>query len=85
MPNMQERFESAQQNVNRLPDRPDNETLLKLYALYKQATQGDASGARPDNFDFVRRAKFDAWSAMKGTSVHDAMQQYIALVESLRN
>lgn len=85
MPNLQERFETAQQQVNRLPQRPDNEILLKLYALYKQSTQGDASGERPGSFDFVRRAKFDAWSAMKGTSPQVAMEEYVALVDSLRN
>jgi diazepam-binding inhibitor (GABA receptor modulator, acyl-CoA-binding protein) len=85
LPNLQERFETAQQNVNQLPERPDNETQLKLYGLYKQATQGDASGERPSSFDFVRRAKFDAWRAVKGTSSHDAMEQYIALVDTLRS
>ncbi len=57
--------------------------MLKLYALYKQATAGDATGDRPGVFDFVRRAKFDAWSAVAGTSKNDAMKQYIALVASL--
>lgn len=56
------RFDQAQADVNDLTERPDNNTLLKLYALYKQATQGDASGERPGSFDFVRRAKFDAWA-----------------------
>ena len=84
MPDLQRRFEQAQQDVNVLAERPDNDTLLKLYALYKQATQGDASGERPGPFDFVRRAKFDAWTAIQGTSGEDAMQQYIDLVDSLR-
>jgi diazepam-binding inhibitor (GABA receptor modulator, acyl-CoA-binding protein) len=78
-------FERAQHDVNALPERPDNDTLLKLYALYKQATQGDATGDRPGSFDFVRRAKFDAWSAIKGTPANDAMRQYIELVDSLRH
>jgi len=84
MPTLKSRFEEAQQEANDLPDRPDNNTLLKLYALYKQATQGDASGERPGSFDFVRRAKFDAWEGMKGTSTEDAMQQYVDLVKSLK-
>lgn len=77
-------FTQAQQEVNTLSERPDNDTLLKLYALYKQATQGDAAGERPGGFDFVKRAKFDAWSAIKGTSADSAMKQYIDLVASLR-
>jgi diazepam-binding inhibitor (GABA receptor modulator, acyl-CoA-binding protein) len=78
------RFEQAQTDVNDLTERPDNNTLLKLYALYKQATQGDASDERPGSFDFVRRAKFDAWAEIKGTSADDAMQQYVDLVSSLK-
>ncbi|MGO9305284.1 MAG: acyl-CoA-binding protein, partial [Candidatus Korobacteraceae bacterium] len=78
----QDRFAQAHEDVNGLAERPDN-TMLKLYALYKRATQGDAAGERPGVFDFVRRAKFDAWSEIKGTSAEDAMQQYIDLVASL--
>lgn len=85
MSDLQTDFAKAQQDVTVLPQRPDNDTLLKLYALYKQATQGDAAGDRPGSFDFVRRAKFDAWTAIKGTSANDAMQQYVALVTSLRH
>jgi diazepam-binding inhibitor (GABA receptor modulating acyl-CoA-binding protein) len=81
---LQARFAQAQLDVNALAERPDNNTLLKLYALYKQATAGDAAGERPGSFDFVRRAKFDAWSAIKGTSADESMRQYIALVKSLR-
>lgn len=84
MADLHARFTQAQHEVNTLSERPDNDTLLKLYALYKQATQGDATGERPGGFDFVRRAKFDAWSAIKGTSAESAMQQYIDLVASLR-
>jgi acyl-CoA-binding protein len=79
-----DRFAQAQEDVNGLAARPDNNTMLKLYALYKQATQGDATGERPGGFDFVRAAKFDAWSDIKGTSNDDAMQQYIDLVAALR-
>jgi len=83
MCDLQARFAKAQRDVNGLAERPDNNTMLKLYALYKQATQGDAAGERPGSFDFVRRAKFDAWSAIKGTDAGAAMQQYIDLVASL--
>ncbi len=68
MSDLQARFAQAQQDANGLVERPDNDTMLKLYALYKQATQGDATGERPSSFGFVRRAQFDAWSAIKGTS-----------------
>ena len=81
---LQDRFAQAQEDVNGVAERPDNNTMLKLYALYKQATQGDAAGERPGGFDFVRRAKFDAWSEIKGTSAEDAMQQDIDLIASLR-
>ena len=84
MSDLQDRFVQAQEDVNGLAERPDNNTLLKLNALFKQATQGDAAGERPGGFDFVRAAKFDAWSEIKGTSAGDAMQQYIDLVASLR-
>ena len=81
---LQNRFAQAQKDVNSLAERPDNNTMLRLYALYKQATQGDATGERPGGFDFVRAAKFDAWSEIKCTSAADAMQQYIDLVASLQ-
>ena len=68
MSDLQARFAQAQQDVSALAERPDNNTMLKLYALYKQATQGDATGEQPGSFDFVRQAKFDAWSAIKGTT-----------------
>ena len=84
MSDLEKQFAQAQQDVNGLAERPDNDTMLKLYALFKQATKGDATGDPPGGFDFVARAKFDAWSARKGTSGYDAMQQYIDLVESLR-
>jgi len=84
MSDLQARFAKAQQDVTSLAAHPDNNAMLKLYALYKQATQGDATGEQPGTFDFVRRAKFDAWSAIKGTVAEDAMQQYIELVASLR-
>ena len=84
MSDLEARFAQAQRDSIALTERPDNNTMLRLYALYKQATQGDVSGDTPGNFDFVRRAKFDAWSAIKGTSAESAMEQYIDLVASLR-
>ena len=83
MPALHDQFAQAQKDVNNLAERPDNETMLKLYALYKQATKGDAAGQRPAGFDFVARAKFDAWSALKGKSPEDAMHEYIALAKTL--
>lgn len=67
-----------------LPERPDNDDLLALYALYKQATQGDNQSKRPGMLDFVKRAKHDAWAARKGTAPEAAMQAYIDLVERLK-
>lgn len=82
-PELQSRFEQAAASAQKLASRPDNDTLLQLYALYKQATAGDASGKRPGMFDVVGRAKFDAWAGMKGLAKDTAMQQYIDLVETL--
>jgi diazepam-binding inhibitor (GABA receptor modulator, acyl-CoA-binding protein) len=84
MPSLQEKFAQAQLDVNGLARRPGNDTMLKLYALYKQATKGDASGERPGGFDFVAAAKFDAWNEVKGTPRDEAMQQYIDLLASLQ-
>ena len=67
-----------------LPEKPDNMTLLKIYALYKQASRGDADGERPGFADMVGRAKWDAWNGLKGKSADDAMQDYIDLIESLK-
>ena len=84
MSDLQTQFETAAQEAQRLPRRPDNNTLLKLYALYKQATVGDVSGKRPGGFDFVEKAKYDAWAKVKGASRESAMQEYVSLVESLK-
>ncbi|GAB4205158.1 MAG: acyl-CoA-binding protein [Tibeticola sp.] len=77
------RFEAAVANSKNLSERPDNATLLKIYALYKQATVGDNEEKKPGFGDMVGRAKWDAWAKLKGTSAEDAMQQYIELIESL--
>lgn len=84
MSDLQAQFEAAANAAQSLAKRPDNDTLLRLYALYKQATVGDASGSRPGFTDFVGRAKYDAWAKLKGTGKDTAMQNYIALVESLK-
>ena len=81
---LEEQFAQAQLDSKNLPERPDNMTLLKIYALFKQASAGDASGDRPGMTDFVGRAKFDAWDALKGTSLEQAKQQYIDLIEDLK-
>jgi acyl-CoA-binding protein len=67
-----------------LPDKPDNLTLLKIYALYKQASAGDVDGKRPGFTDMIGRAKWDAWNGLKGTAGDQAMQDYIDLIESLK-
>ncbi len=84
MSDLAQRFEQAVAESKQLPERPDNMTLLKLYALYKQGSAGDADGKRPGFTDMVGRAKFDAWAALKGTGSEDAMQQYIDLIEELK-
>ncbi len=83
MSDLTARFNAAVANSKNLSERPDNATLLKIYALYKQATAGDNGEKKPGFGDMVGRAKWDAWSGLKGTSADDAMQQYIDLMESL--
>ncbi|WP_101924823.1 MULTISPECIES: acyl-CoA-binding protein [Luteimonas] len=83
MPDLTQQFEAAGRRVRDLPARPDNDTLLRLYALYKQATEGDAGGPRPGFFDFVGTAKREAWERLAGTSRETAMQRYIDLVATL--
>ena len=77
------RFEAAAAAAKKTKKRPDNATLLKLYAFYKQATDGDVAGTRPGGFDFVGGAKYDAWMKLKGMSADDAMQSYIKQVDRL--
>ncbi|MCM2295594.1 acyl-CoA-binding protein [Rhodoferax sp.] len=83
MSDLKTKFEAAVANSKNLSERPDNMTLLKLYALYKQASAGDNAEKKPGFTDMVGRAKWDAWNALKGTPGAQAMQQYIDLVESL--
>ncbi|WP_338771082.1 acyl-CoA-binding protein [Massilia sp. METH4] len=81
---LQEQFDQAVADSKNLPERPDNMTLLKIYALFKQASAGDVTGERPGMTDFVNRAKYDAWAALQGTAQDDAKQQYIDLIEELK-
>lgn len=83
MADLDARFEQAQRDVKTLTERPSNEDLLELYALFKQATAGDVSGKRPGMLDMVGRAKYDAWAKLKGTSPEQAKQRYIEKVEAL--
>ena len=85
MSDLKAQFEKAAQDVQRLSKKPDNDTLLRLYALYKQATVGDVSGKRPGFMDMVGQAKYDAWAKVKGNSKEAAMQSYIDLVNELRS
>ena len=80
---MEQEFTAAVARSKELTVRPSNEELLKLYSLYKQATEGDVQGERPGGFDFKGAAKYDAWESIKGMSQDDARQQYIALVDEL--
>ena len=84
MSDLAQRFEQAVAESKNLPERPDNMTLLKLYALYKQGSAGDVEGKRPGFTDLVGRAKYDAWAKLKGAAKEEAMQQYVDLVESLK-
>jgi len=78
------KFEAAANDIKKLTKRPDDEDMLRLYAMYKQGSEGDVQGERPGAFSFVDRAKYDAWAKLKGTSQDEAMTQYIALVDSLK-
>ncbi|MCC6288137.1 MAG: acyl-CoA-binding protein [Chitinophagaceae bacterium] len=83
---LKEQFEKAAAESKTLSEKPSNETLLQLYSLYKQATEGDNNSEAPTNpFDFVAKAKYEAWAALKGKSNDAAMQEYIALVDKLKS
>ncbi len=83
MADLQQRFKQAQQDVQSLSERPDNDTLLRLYALYKQGIEGDISGEKPGFFDFVGTAKYEAWAKLRGTDQDEARKKYIDLVKKL--
>ena len=83
MSDLKSQFEQAQTDVKGLTERPSDDDMLALYALYKQATSGDVTGDKPGMFDFVGRAKHEAWSELAGTDADTAMQKYIDKVKSL--
>ena len=79
-------FERAAAESKELPERPSNDTLLQLYSLFKQSTEGDINTDPPSNpFDFVSRAKYDAWATLKGKTKELAMQEYVDLIDKLKN
>jgi diazepam-binding inhibitor (GABA receptor modulator, acyl-CoA-binding protein) len=84
MADLKKTFEAAVADSKNLPEKPDNATLLKLYALYKQGSGGDVDGKRPGFTDMVGRAKWDAWNEVKGKAAAEAMQEYVDLIESLK-
>ena len=84
MSNLKKKFEAAAADSKKLPERPSNDVLLQLYALYKQGSEGDVEGKRPGFTDMVGRAKFDAWATLKGKSGDEAKQEYVDLIESLK-
>lgn len=84
MSDLDSRFAAAAADVQELPERPDNVALLRLYALYKQGTNGDVSGERPGRMAFADRAKHDAWAELAGMSSDDAKQGYVDFVEELK-
>ncbi len=78
-------FEQAVADSKELSERPSNDTLLQLYSFYKQATEGDVNGEAPNMFDFVAKAKYEAWAALKGKTTEEAQLEYINLVQKLKN
>ena len=77
-------FDATVADSKTLDERPDNQTLLRIYGLFKQASEGDATGKRPGFTDLVGRAKYDAWAALRGTSSEAAMQDYVNLITKLK-
>jgi acyl-CoA-binding protein len=83
MADLKAQFEKAAADVKTLTERPDNDTMLRLYALYKQGSEGDVKGAKPGFLDFVGSAKYEAWEKLQGVSTDQAMKKYIDLVKKL--
>lgn len=82
---LKEQFEQAIADSKNLAEKPDNQTLLQLYALYKQSTESDINTEPPTNpFDFVAKAKYQAWSELKGKSTDEAMKEYVELISKLK-
>ncbi len=84
MSDLDTRFQQAAEDAQQLTERPDNDTMLTLYALYKQGSQGDVTGDKPGFFDFVGVAKYEAWEKRKGLAQDEAKEKYIELIESLK-
>ncbi|MBD9467604.1 acyl-CoA-binding protein [Pseudoxanthomonas sp. PXM01] len=83
MADLKTSFEQASKDIQTLTERPDNDTLLRLYGLYKQGSEGDVKGDKPGFFDFVGTAKYEAWAKLKGTAQEDAQKKYVDLVKKL--
>ena len=83
MADLKAQFEKAASDVKGLTERPDNDTMLRLYALYKQGSEGDVKGTKPGFFDFVGAAKYEAWEKLQGTTTEQAMRKYVDLVGKL--
>ncbi|MCH6485252.1 acyl-CoA-binding protein [Pseudoxanthomonas sp. LH2527] len=83
MADLKNAFEQASRDIQTLSERPDNDTLLRLYGLYKQGAEGDVKGDKPGFFDFVGTAKYEAWAKLKGTAQEDAQKKYVDLVKKL--
>ncbi|MDR7070635.1 acyl-CoA-binding protein [Pseudoxanthomonas japonensis] len=83
MADLKSAFEQASKDIQTLAERPDNDTLLRLYGLYKQGAEGDVKGDKPGFFDFVGTAKYEAWAKLKGTAQEDAQKKYVDLVKKL--
>ena len=84
MADLKKKFDKAAEDVKSLKEKPSNDQLLKIYGLYKQATEGDVTGTAPGLFDPKGRAKHSAWTRVKGMTKDAAMEAYIKLVESLK-
>ncbi len=85
MSDLDQEFEQAAVDAKQLPERPDNDTLLELYALYKQGSEGDVHGEKPGFFDFVGVAKYEAWENLQGTDQAAAKQRYVDLINRLKS
>ena len=83
MADLKSAFEQASRDIQTLSERPDNDTLLRLYGLYKQGSEGDVKGDKPGFFDFVGTAKYEAWAKLKGTAPEAAQKKYVDLVKKL--
>ena len=83
MADLKQEFEQATKDIKGLTERPDNDTMLRLYALYKQGSEGDVKGDKPGFFDFIGAAKYEAWEKLQGTPGEQAMKKYVDLVKKL--